>query len=134
MLKETTLDRLLRIAIFFILLCTIVDLLLLASLGLRYKASIAAQLSDPLDTLELRSSYVNLAELYSKAGVTSSKHDPIINHARAFVQVSSTEPHRIFPPYTHLTQLDDGFVPPYERRLLVTPTVSARWIYEVLFY
>jgi hypothetical protein len=60
------------------------------------------------EDLEIRSPYVNLAELYSQTSLKSSKHDPIINHARAFVQISSTEPHKVFPPYGLMRPIADG--------------------------
>lgn len=121
------LERLVRIAVIIIALCTVVDVLLVLSLGIRYySTSHTASSDDYWDNLEMRSSYVNLDQLYSKPTMKSSKHGPIINHARAFVQISSTEPDRVFPPYRKLIQLDDGFVPPNERRLLMTPQVSRR--------
>lgn len=73
--------------------------------------------------MEIRSPYVGLAELYSQTSLKSSKHDPIVNHARAFVQISSTEPTRVFPPYGLMRPVGDGMVPEYQRHLLVTPTV-----------
>ncbi|KAJ6570243.1 hypothetical protein DFH09DRAFT_917641 [Mycena vulgaris] len=72
----------------------------------------------------MRSPYVNLAELYSQTSLKSSKHDPIVNHARAFVQISSTEPRKIFPPYGLMRPTPDGMVPEYHRHLVVTPTIS----------
>lgn len=122
--SNNRLERLVRIAVIIIALCTIVDVLLVLSLGIQYYKSRAISPDDDWENLELRSSYVNLDQLYSQSNFKSSKHAPIINHARAFVQISSTEPDKVFPPYRNLIQLDDGFVPPNERRLLMTPQTS----------
>ncbi|KAJ7454831.1 hypothetical protein FB451DRAFT_1184668 [Mycena latifolia] len=118
------LERLVRVAIIVIACCTIIDVLLVMYLGIQhYSTNRNAANAEP-DDLELRSPYVNLAELYSQTSLKSSKHDPIVNHARAFVQISSTEPDQIFPPYGLMRPVADGMVPEYQRHLLVTPTIS----------
>ncbi|KAJ6448888.1 hypothetical protein C8R45DRAFT_1114956 [Mycena sanguinolenta] len=117
------LERLVRVATGIIVLCTVIDCLLLLYLGVQQHSAHRNAARDEED-LEIRSPYVNLAELYSQTSLKSSKHDPIVNHARAFVQISSTEPHRIFPPYGLLRPIADGLVPEYQRHLLVTPTIS----------
>ncbi|KAJ6577327.1 hypothetical protein B0H19DRAFT_932476 [Mycena capillaripes] len=116
------LERLVRIATIIIVLCTVVDMLLLLYLGVRHVANQRPG-HDEQEDLEIRSPYVNLAELYSQTGMKSSKHSPIVNHARFFSQVSSTEPHKVFPPYGLMRPIADGMVPEYQRRLLVTPTM-----------
>ncbi|KAJ7510320.1 hypothetical protein B0H11DRAFT_2216129 [Mycena galericulata] len=133
-LKETAsttrsalrLENLVRVATIIIVCCTVIDMLLLLYLQVRIQHHSAEQMAaeaEPTD-LEIRSPYVNLAELYSQTPLQSSKHDPIVNHARAFVQISSTEPNRIFPPYGLMRPVADGMVPEYQRHLLVTPTIS----------
>ncbi|KAF7375125.1 hypothetical protein MSAN_00398900 [Mycena sanguinolenta] len=117
------LERLVRVATSIIVLCTVIDCMLLLYLGVQQHSAQRNAARDEED-LEIRSPYVNLAELYSQTSLKSSKHDPIVNHARAFVQISSTEPHRIFPPYGLLRPIADGMVPEYQRHLLVTPTIS----------
>jgi len=116
------LERLVRIATIVIVSCTVIDMLLILYLQVGIQHNSGAQ-AEPTD-LEIRSPYVNLAELYSQTSQKSSKHDPIVNHARAFVQISSTEPHEIFPPYGLMRPVADGMVPEYQRHLLVTPTIS----------
>lgn len=115
------LERLVRIATFIIVCCTVIDMLLILYLqvGIQHRSAQA----EPKD-LEIRSPYVNLAELYSQTPLKSSKHDPVVNHARAFVQISSAEPHKVFPPYGLMRPIADGMVPEYQRHLLVTPTVG----------
>ncbi|KAJ7650620.1 hypothetical protein FB45DRAFT_731042, partial [Roridomyces roridus] len=113
---------LVRMTIAIVACCTVIDLLLILYLQLGIQHPAAAQ-AEPTD-LKILSPYVNLAELYSQTPLKSSKHKPIVNHARAFVQISSTEPNRIFPPYGLLRPIADGMVPEYQRRLLVTPTIS----------
>ncbi|KAJ7914874.1 hypothetical protein B0H13DRAFT_2001459 [Mycena leptocephala] len=117
------LERLVRIATIIIVLCTVIDMLLLLYLGIQHHSA-NRRAGHEEEDLEIRSPYVNLAELYSQTSLKSSKHDPIINHARAFVQISSTEPHKVFPPYGLMRPIADGMVPEYQRRLLVTPTIS----------
>jgi len=118
------LERLVRIATTIIVLCTVIDVLLLAYLGVQQHLANQTTNLDEQEDLEIRSPYVNLAELYSQTSLKSSKHDPIVNHARAFVQISSTEPHKVFPPYGLMRPIADGMVPEYQRHLLVTPTIS----------
>ncbi|KAJ7178758.1 hypothetical protein C8R43DRAFT_974370 [Mycena crocata] len=118
------LERLVRIATAIIICCTVIDMLLLLYLGVVQHRAANRTSTNGEDDLEIRSPYVNLAELYSQTSLTSSKHDPIVNHARAFVQISSTEPHKVFPPYGLMRPIPDGMVPEYERHLLVTPKIS----------
>jgi len=118
------LERLIRIATIIIVLCTVIDMLLLLYLGVRHFANQRPGHDEQEDLeMEIRSPYVNLAELYSQTSMKSSKHDPIVNHARQFIQISSTEPHKVFPPYGLMRPIADGMVPEYQRRLLVTPTM-----------
>ncbi|KAJ7220016.1 hypothetical protein GGX14DRAFT_585061 [Mycena pura] len=121
--SASTLDRLVRIATVIIVCCTVIDMILILYLGIQRQTT-GTNARPNEDDLEIRSPYVNLAELYSQTPLESSKHDPIVNHARAFVQISSTEPNRIFPPYGLMRPIADGMVPEYERRLLATPTIS----------
>ncbi|KAJ7844411.1 hypothetical protein B0H14DRAFT_997040 [Mycena olivaceomarginata] len=118
------LERLVRVATTIIVLCTVIDMLLLLYLGVHQHSANKTAGSEDHDDLEIRSPYVNLASLYSQTSLQSSKHDPIVNHARAFVQISSTEPHKVFPPYGLMRPTGDGMVPEYQRHLLVTPTIS----------
>ncbi|KAK7032901.1 hypothetical protein R3P38DRAFT_2919606 [Favolaschia claudopus] len=118
------LDRLVRLATLIILLCTVIDLLLIVYLGVQQHSVRNKVPGAEDDDLEIRSPYVNLAELYAQTPLKSSKHDPIVNHARAFVQISATEPHKVFPPYGLMRPIADGMVPEYQRHLLVTPTMS----------
>jgi hypothetical protein len=116
--------RLVRIATCIIVLCTVIDMLLLLYLGVQQHSAHRPVGRDEQEDLEIRSPYVNLAELYSQTSLKSSKHDPLVNHARAFIQISSTEPHKIFPPYGLMRPIADGMVPEYQRHLVVTPTIS----------
>ncbi|KAJ7263749.1 hypothetical protein C8J57DRAFT_1625973 [Mycena rebaudengoi] len=120
-----SLERIVRIATAIIVCCTVIDMLLILYLGIH---QITTNHSLPVevdgDDLEIRSPFVNLAELYSQEIMKSSKHDPIVNHARAFVQISSTEPERIFPLWGLMRPTPDGMVPEYKWHLLVTPTTS----------
>ncbi|KAJ7746598.1 hypothetical protein B0H16DRAFT_1726322 [Mycena metata] len=121
--SRSTLERLVRIATIVIALCTVIDMLLILYLGVQ-QHSAKQKAAHAEDELEIRSPYVNLAELYSQTPLKSSKHNPIVNHARAFVQISSTEPNKVFPPYGLMRPIADGMVPEYQRHLLVTPTIS----------
>ncbi|KAF8207226.1 hypothetical protein K438DRAFT_1815919, partial [Mycena galopus ATCC 62051] len=116
--------RLVRIATCIIVLCTVIDMLLLLYLGVQQHSAHRPVGRDEQEDLEIQSPYVNLAELYSQTSLKSSKHDPLVNHARAFIQISSTEPHKIFPPYGLMRPIADGMVPEYQRHLVVTPTIS----------
>lgn len=139
------LERLVRVATTIIVLCTgrahlrvrrafliyhflVIDMLLLLYLGVHQHSANKTAGSEDHDDLEIRSPYVNLASLYSQTSLQSSKHDPIVNHARAFVQISSTEPHKVFPPYGLMRPTGDGMVPEYQRHLLVTPTVLINYL------
>ncbi|KAF7312203.1 hypothetical protein MIND_00233200 [Mycena indigotica] len=118
------LDRLVWVATIIIALCTVIDVVLVLYLGLHSSTTAYSQLEVPEEDLEIRSPYVNLAELYAQTPLKSSKHKPIINHARAFVQIDRTNPHKIFPPYGLMRPIADGMVPEYERRLLLTESIS----------
>ncbi|KAJ7284609.1 hypothetical protein C8J57DRAFT_1497508 [Mycena rebaudengoi] len=119
------LERIVRIATAIIVCCTVIDMLLILYLGIhQFTTNHSPPVEADGDDLEIRSPFVNLAELYSQETMQSSKHDPIVNHARAFVQISSTEPERIFPPWGLMRLTPDGMVPEYKRHLLVTPTTS----------
>jgi len=119
------LERLVRMATIIIVICTVIDMFLVLYLGIiQHRSANQRAGYDEQEDLVIRSPYVNLAELYSQTGLKSSKHPPIVNHARAFVQISSREPHKVFPPYGLMRPIADGMVPEYQRRLLVTPTIS----------
>ncbi|KAJ6617492.1 hypothetical protein B0H10DRAFT_2032665 [Mycena sp. CBHHK59/15] len=122
--STSRLDRILRLATAVIVCCTVIDMLLILHLGIQQHTAKHAAARADSENLEIKSSYVGLAELYSQTSLKSSKHDPIVNHARAFVQISSTEPSRIFPPYGLMRPIADGMVPEHQRHLLVTPTIS----------
>jgi hypothetical protein len=122
------LERIVRIATAIIVCCTVIDMLLILYLGIhQFTTNHSLPVEVDGDDLDIRSPFVNLAELYLQQTMKSSKHDPIINHARAFVQISSTEPERIFPLWGLMRPTPDGMVPEYKRHLLVTPTVNNRF-------
>ncbi|KAJ7052541.1 hypothetical protein C8F01DRAFT_570245 [Mycena amicta] len=112
------LDRLVRIATLVIVLCAVVDVVLVLYVGLQNRAGSATWQSDDL---EIRSPYVHLAELYAQKQLKSSEDEPIINHARAFVQIDANQPDKIFPSYGASR---NGMIPEYERRLVATETMS----------
>jgi hypothetical protein len=126
--RATSLYRLLRWAVIVIVLCSIVDFLLLVYLGLRHTQNNGSAL------METRSSYINFDLLYSNTSVHRTRHDPIVNHGRDFVQVSSTEPYRAYPLYGDLVLTEIGPVPPFTRHLLVTSQISTIAQFRVIDY
>lgn len=128
--ETTALYRVLRWAVVVIVLCSIVDFLLLVYLGLRYTQNIGST----SDAMETRSSYINFDLLYSNASVQRPRHDPIVNHGRDFVQVSSIEPHRAYPLYGDLVMTEIGPVPPLNRHLLVTSQILTIVQFRVVDY
>lgn len=81
--------------------------------------------------METRSPYINFDLLYSNTTAQRTRHDPIVNHGRDFVQISSTEPHRAYPYYGDLVLTEVGPVPPLTRHLLVTPEVSSNFKFYI---
>ena len=77
-------------------------------------------------TLEYANPYIGLEELYQSGKVNSSYIEPIIIRPRISAQVFVEDPDRLAPrgehDYWHETW---GMLSPNERRLHVTPTVSA---------
>ena len=77
-------------------------------------------------TLEYANPYIGLEELYQSGKVNSSHIEPIVIRPRISAQVFVEDPDRLAPrgehDYWHETW---GMLSPNERRLHVTPTVSA---------
>ncbi|KAH7918120.1 hypothetical protein BV22DRAFT_1025126 [Leucogyrophana mollusca] len=119
-----------RWAIIVIAMCTVLDLVLVLCVGIQYARSTIW--SKPDEPLQIRSSYVNLDVLYANTNISASRHGPIMSHARAFAQVSSAEPDRVYPSYSGREIRKEGILPLYERRLLVTPEISTIASFRVL--
>ncbi|KAF7316951.1 hypothetical protein HMN09_00429400 [Mycena chlorophos] len=129
---SSKLDRLVRIATLIIALCTLVDIILVAYLGLHRHFVVSPAAADSVvdaDDLEIRSPYINLEQLYAEKPFLKPNLAPLVNHARAFVQIDRTQPDKVFPPYGLMRPLSVGMIPEFERRLLLTETVStvAQW-------
>ncbi|KAH7912744.1 hypothetical protein BJ138DRAFT_1112041 [Hygrophoropsis aurantiaca] len=120
-----------RWAIMIIAICTVFDLVLVSCVGVQYVRS--TFWSQPHEPLEMRSSYVNLDVLYSNPTVNkTSRHGPITSHARAFAQVSSAQPDRVYPSYVGREIRKEGVLPLYERHLMVTPEIATIASFRVL--
>jgi hypothetical protein len=77
-----------------------------------------------IDDLELRNSYINMAELYESGLVSSSLHLPILNLPRVASQVYAAEPHRLAPQDEHSRLTPYGRMAIPDHHLQVTKDVS----------
>ncbi|KAF8266924.1 hypothetical protein EI94DRAFT_1802324 [Lactarius quietus] len=103
--------------------CTVLDSVLLISLGYRYARS-AWFPTDPTK-LETPSTYINFDLLYRNGTKTNSQFPPIQGLPRALAQVSAVEPDKVYPQWPVSFLAAYGSVPYNDRRLLVEPEFRA---------
>jgi len=129
--NETSL--LVRWCIITILVCSAVDICALAYRTFWSSSSLPI---NPIsfEQLPLRSTYLRLDELYKEKHQQSTPHGPVINVPRAFAQVSSAEPNRMFTQWPIWWSSESGFVPFADLRVLVTPQVSTIAQFRVMDY
>ncbi|TFK42238.1 hypothetical protein BDQ12DRAFT_645786 [Crucibulum laeve] len=86
------------------------------------------------DVMEFRDPYIGLDELYSLGKVKPSQYQHFINAPRLSVQISRSEPEKVFPDDVHRWPSDFGQLSPPDRHLLVTPSVHTIAQFSVLDY
>nr|GAT49487.1 predicted protein [Mycena chlorophos] len=124
--KSPKLDLLGRTATLVVVLCTVVDLILVLYLGLHQRGLVAPTPPSVVseEDLEVQMPYINLAQLYAEKPHLKTNIAPIVTHSRAFVQIDQAHPDKVLPPYAPLRPLSEGLVPEYDRRLILTDTIS----------
>nr|GAT52880.1 predicted protein [Mycena chlorophos] len=124
--RYSKLDLLGRTATLVVVLCTVLDLILVLYLGLHQHGLVTptppSVVSD--EDLEVQMPYINLAQLYAEKPHLKTNIGPIVTHSRAFVQIDQAYPDKVSPPYAPLRPLSEGLVPEYDRRLILTDTIS----------
>ncbi|KAH8993700.1 hypothetical protein EDB92DRAFT_1796172, partial [Lactarius akahatsu] len=106
-----------------IAVCTVLDSVLLLSLGYRYARSVWYP-ADPAK-LETPSTYINFDLLYRNGTKTNHRFPPIQGLPRALAQVSAAEPDKVYPQWPVSFMAAYGAVPYNDRRLLVEPEVGS---------
>ncbi|KAH8991445.1 hypothetical protein EDB86DRAFT_3079868 [Lactarius hatsudake] len=112
--------------------CTVLDSVLLLSLGYRYARSVWYP-ADPAK-LETPSTYINFDLLYRNGTKTNHRFPPIQGLPRALAQVSAAEPDKVYPQWPVSFMAAYGTVPYNDRRLLVEPEISTFVQFRALDY
>jgi hypothetical protein len=105
-----------------IVFCTVLDSILLFTLGYRY-VKVTLSPVDPAK-LEAPSTYINFDLLYRNGTKTSAQFPPIQALPRALAQVSAREPDMVYPQWPVSFLAPYGSVPYNDRRLLVDSEVT----------
>jgi hypothetical protein len=114
--------KLLRYSFIIIVFCTVLDSILLLTLGYHYVKAILSPV-DPAK-LEAPSTYINFDLLYRNGTKTNAQFPPIQALPRALAQVSAREPDKVYPQWPVSYLAPYGSVPYNDRHLLVEPEVT----------
>jgi len=126
-IPRTFLDSLADSMPTLILVCTIVDFFLLATLcTIHFMAYLPPMAWKSIDDVPLRSTYLNFDKIYRNSSFPRGKFQPIVNHAKEFYQVSSKDGERdkVIDVWADLRFSQVGLLPRYGQHLIVNSTVS----------
>ncbi|EIM80334.1 uncharacterized protein STEHIDRAFT_162754 [Stereum hirsutum FP-91666 SS1] len=115
--------RILRWAVILLIATSIFDAMVFAYIAIHVLTDLPS-LNDPRTENTFRSTYINFDKIYMGTNVSTPKHRPIINLPRTSIQVSSSEPYKVFSPSNLSWPEAHGFVPISDQRFFVDETVG----------
>ncbi|KAH9014621.1 hypothetical protein EDB83DRAFT_2271785 [Lactarius deliciosus] len=124
--------KLLYFGFVIIVVCSVLDSVLLLSLGYRYARSVWYP-ADPAK-LETPSTYINFDLLYRNGTKANHRFPKIQGLPRALAQVSAAEPDRVYPQWPVSFMAAYGTIPYNDRHLLVEPEISTFVQFRALDY
>lgn len=108
--------------------CSIVCSIVLGYLLVHGPAQVTIALKSDLRQLEWRSSYIDFDVLYAHGHTTTPRYSPIVNHARAVAQVSSTRPYSTMGRPSDYVLFSPGNMTVDNRRLRSTFDDVSIWL------